>query len=101
MQCAGEERFVLGLKLQCLCLCIISLNQHALCSHTLSQHLWLSVVRYLDAEHQSILHKSPKYKLVFSVKTLNAIVINLSPFIYQTEVEVRVDPRPIIIISFH
>lgn len=60
MQGAGEEGFVLGLELQCLCFCIISLNQHALGGHAFPQHLRLSVVRYLDAEHQSVLYRSPK-----------------------------------------
>lgn len=55
VQGAGKEWFVLSLELQCLCFCIIALNLHALVGDAFSQNLRLSVVRYLDAERQSIL----------------------------------------------
>lgn len=55
MQCAGEQRLVNGGHLQSLRLLVVPHNQQALGIHALPQHLGLTMICHLDAEHQAIL----------------------------------------------
>ena len=58
VQQASEQRLVKSGHLQSLSLFIVPHNQHPLSGHALPQHLRLTVIRHLDAEHQAVLDTS-------------------------------------------